>query len=169
MITVASPIYLPNDVIITEGKSDFYFFSYYVKKYGITGIGIFPSSGVDSYDTLISLALGLGRRFVLLTDDDKAGRSAIKRYKKEYLLDNSAFTYGDLIPEFNGFKLEDLMTNKVKSDASFGTSKSGLSKRDLALFFQEKAVTLEYDLDEETLKNMERLFKEVRGHLQKSS
>ena len=65
---------MPNDVLIMEGKTDFYFMNYFQKKYDIKNVSVFPGSGATSSDVLISLSLGFGRNFLVLSDDDKAGR-----------------------------------------------------------------------------------------------
>jgi len=74
------------DVIITEGITDFYLLKMtqaywnYPKKNTI----IIPGSGAGSSTTLISFALGFAKNFIVVFDNDRAGKNAIRKYKKEF-------------------------------------------------------------------------------------
>jgi len=148
--SVNSPIMLPDDVVIMEGKTDFYFVNYFQNKYGIDGLSVFPGAGASTSDVLISLALGFGRNFLVLADDDVAGRKSIKKYKSEYYIADHAITYADLDETYKNYKLESFFSTKTQEDikAHFGVSR--VKKKHVAMFFQEHGNTLTYELDDET-------------------
>ncbi|MEM7730373.1 MAG: hypothetical protein AAF311_14075, partial [Pseudomonadota bacterium] len=143
----------------------FYFFNFYKKKYG-SDLNFYPGVGVDNMEALISLALGYGRDFIVLADDDAAGRAAVKRYRREFLLSNSCYVYGEVDKRFKGKKLEGLISNKTKAEIRkyFGIKK--LQKRHFALFFAEKSSVLDYELDEETRGNVSTLLQKLRSMFQ---
>ena len=105
-------------------------------------LSILPGTTASGFDTLISLYLGWGRRFVLLLDDDKEGRRQKKRYIDEWdLLKSQVVTLGEISPDWVGSELEDLLEmgdKKHLRDAFYPNKKSELSKKEIARAFQEK-------------------------------
>jgi hypothetical protein len=74
------------DVVMTEGKSDYYLLEYYIQVLSDSSskIHLMPGRGSGSLDEVIRLYLGWGRNFVVLLDSDKGGEDAIKHYGKEF-------------------------------------------------------------------------------------
>lgn len=73
-------------VVITEGATDFYLLELlrkYAKKIP-EKIKIIPGSGAGSSTTLISLALPFSDNFLLLFDNDDAGKKAADKYALEF-------------------------------------------------------------------------------------
>lgn len=104
-------------VIITEGKNDFYTFSYYQKiiKKLKTPLCFIPGTSSSNLENLISLYLGWGKSFLVLLDSDDAGKKAKMRYIDlfgEYLND-LIITYEDIDSTWVNFETENLFT---KSD-----------------------------------------------------
>ncbi|MBI6799214.1 AAA family ATPase [Pseudomonas syringae] len=97
--------------LIVEGISD-----YYALKAASLTIGrelafnIIPGVGSGAAGPLISLLMGRGETFVVLLDDDKEGRKARDRYRKEWILsDQVVITYADIDQEFSGKALEHVL------------------------------------------------------------
>ena len=99
---------IPN-IVITEGKYDWYAFSYMneviLKR---NKINFYPGSGRDSLWDIIRLYLAWGKQFIVLLDGDLPGRKSQKEYKKELspFLDDRVLTINDILKE--GYCLEQL-------------------------------------------------------------
>lgn len=123
--------------IIVEGKYDFHPLRYFQKRLQTAkGINIFPAPSASEAGTLISLMRGLGTAFVVLLDDDKAGRDAVKRYKKGQLLgEEQVFTLAALNPSLEGKTFEAVYTKEVTAlAAADGTTPT---KGQYSLLFQQ--------------------------------
>lgn len=73
-------------VVITEGITDYYLFSLLQKHSNSikNDIKIIPSSGASQSSTLLSIAIPFSENFLLLLDNDTAGKTAQKKYIKEF-------------------------------------------------------------------------------------
>ncbi len=101
------------ELIIVEGKNDFYTLKY-LKEMGFIetefGDHIFPSTGKDKMDYLIGLYLAWGRKFVVILDDDRGGRNTYNRMKRDFgsIMDDRLFKLGDVEKDWSGFTMESL-------------------------------------------------------------
>lgn len=70
------------DVIMVEGKNDYYTLKYFQDKILKPNkrLNLMPGGGSGSLDSVIRLYAGWGRRFLVLLDSDKAGEDQKKRY-----------------------------------------------------------------------------------------
>ena len=128
-----SRLELVPDVILVEGKNDFYTLSY-VDTYVVEGkrnrLNLIPGNGAGSLDSVLRLYIGWARKFIVLLDSDKAGERERKRYLREFgaVVQNRIHTLGDLHPELSGKSLEDAfeqqdkesITKAVYPDQSYG-------------------------------------------------
>jgi len=101
--------------VIVEGVSDYYALRLAASITGATlSFRLMPGVGSGSSGPLLSLLLGRGERFVVLLDDDNAGKKEAERYKVEWFLDsNSIFTLGDIDSSFADMCLEGLLTKET--------------------------------------------------------
>ncbi len=136
--------YIP-DAIMVEGKNDFYLLKYFYEKNPSQSdsIGILPGTGSGALDPLIALYLGWGRNFVILLDDDAAGRKEKDRYLREWNLSREqVFTLGDISENWAGLELEGLIANEDRStickDHYDGKDVTALTKKDICRAIQEK-------------------------------
>lgn len=90
---------VPNCVFL-EGKNDYYTLSYFNevifdKTYDLH---IAPSMGSGNLDTLISLYLGWGKKFIILLDSDRAGKDQKSRYIEKFgiIVEERIFTLRDI-------------------------------------------------------------------------
>jgi predicted ATP-dependent endonuclease of OLD family len=102
-------------VILTEGKNDFYTYSYlrYLLSHK-TKLHIVPGTSSSNMESLISLYLGWGTKFIILLDSDKEGLKQKERYENlfGFALANSLFTYADIDSNWKNFETENLFSSK---------------------------------------------------------
>ncbi|MQT36009.1 MAG: AAA-15 domain-containing protein [Pseudomonas helleri] len=97
--------------VILEGISDYYAF----KTASVTcdipiKFTIVPGVGSSALGNLISFLMGRDEKFIVLLDDDKAGRQERERYRKKYLLpDRLVITYADIDTAYETGALEFLV------------------------------------------------------------
>ena len=87
------------EIIILEGKNDWYTFNYFQriilnKK---KTLNLYPGAGKDKLDEIIRLYMAWGSNFVVLLDGDRGGEAAKKRYQENYgeYVQNRIFTLKD--------------------------------------------------------------------------
>ncbi len=106
---------IPN-IIILEGKFDFYNFSYYAfcknKK-----MNFYPGNGAGSLDDIISLYLSWGRNFIVLLDADSAGHREKVRYQKDFgeLVSDKVFCLDDVDAGFINYTTETLTSENDRN------------------------------------------------------
>lgn len=145
-------------VIITEGITDYYFFSMLQSKTDILNksITFIPGSGASQSSTLISLAIPFSDDYIVLLDNDKAGKEAYKKYTKEFgeQIKNKLFIYQSNKPDF---VLEDYMSSSVQSKLLELTNTEDLKRALGFLFYDYTSKQQEFldSFDNQTLKNLE--------------
>ncbi|WP_100959567.1 AAA family ATPase [Bosea sp. FBZP-16] len=128
-----------DNIVILEGKSDFYILSYFMSILRVKDLNLFPSSGANDVHPLISLFLGWGKRFKVLLDADDAGEKAKDRLIDEFALSkNSVSTISELLNDPSVKKIEDLLEDGDKKIIADHFSVSGrISKKHVLRFFSE--------------------------------
>jgi energy-coupling factor transporter ATP-binding protein EcfA2 len=111
-----SPTKLENipDMIMVEGKNDFYEMRYLSLLTGGTHeLNFLPGTGAGSLDSIIRLYIGWARNFVVLLDSDTEGENQKMRYKDLFggLVEGRIFTLRDLVPPLAGKSLESVFTS----------------------------------------------------------
>ena len=89
--------------------------------------------------SIVCILRAWGLPFLLLLDDDTAGRRARDAYAKDLLLtENEVATLGDLVPSLKGKALEGIFKKDVQevANATGLSTGSKLSKSDYYLLFQ---------------------------------
>jgi predicted ATP-dependent endonuclease of OLD family len=104
---------VPN-VVITEGKNDFYTLNYFQETIfkSRSLIKIVPGTSSSNLETLISLYLGWGRKFIILLDSDKEGKKQRDRYIEVYgeSISDLIITFETINPLWSNNELEDLFS-----------------------------------------------------------
>lgn len=150
----------PSYVVITEGITDFYLFrllqtyTELVPKH----LSFLPGAGASKLKELISFAIAWAVDYVVLLDDDRAGRTEFTNYRRFFGEEEAKRFYLYRIPgEKQDVELEDLIsdmdTAKLHELTEVDDTKAGIIK----LYFLSNDVRKEYvtQLDETTLKNLE--------------
>lgn len=107
---------VPN-VVLVEGKSDFYFLRYAVDVLGVTpSVKLVPGGGAGTLDPLIRLHVGWGKSFIVLLDDDPEGRKQRDRYVKAFgpLVQGRCLTLADLGLPSSVREVEDVIASDDK-------------------------------------------------------
>lgn len=82
-----SELELVPEVVMTEGRADFYLLTYYsrmLKSSPGPVLNFMPGRGAGTLDVVIRLYYGWARNFLVLLDNDGGGRSARVHYLKEF-------------------------------------------------------------------------------------
>ncbi len=115
-----SPSKLENvpNVIMLEGKNDFYTFKYIfeVVLNGKFNLNLLPGGGAGTLDAPIQLYLAWGRNFVALLDSDEAGAKEKLRYQDKFggLVTDRIFTLSDINTTWSKLSMESLFSEKEK-------------------------------------------------------
>ena len=144
---------VPN-VVLVEGKSDFYMLRYAREVLGLGAeLSLVPGSGAGSLEPLIRLYIGWGKSFLILLDGDKEGEKQRGRYEEEF----GALVKGRciLLPEVCGDPavrdVEELLdeADRAKIVATIFAGKEGTPKAKkalrqaiLELYARQEAVSL---------------------------
>lgn len=105
-----SKLEMVTEVVMTEGKNDYYCLRYMhdvVLQLGLD-LHLMPGGGAGSLDKLISIYLGWSKNFVVLLDSDRQGVAEKKRYLDRFgpILSSRIFTLGDLQADLKGKSIE---------------------------------------------------------------
>jgi len=103
------------DVVMLEGKNDFYTLKYVNEKIfqNTNNINLMPGAGAGSLDSAIRLYLAWGRNFIVLLDSDEGGRTQKERYQKTFgiLVENKIFSLEDINTKWKKKTMEGLFTD----------------------------------------------------------
>lgn len=159
-------------VVITEGKNDFYTFMYYQEV--IQGykrpVKFVPGTSAGNLESLISLYLGWGAKFVVLLDSDREGIKQKNRYLDAFgcVLEGRVLTYQDISSEWVNFETEKLFSDGDKNKVQlllYPESKK-YNKKVFNRSIQESYVTSNsIKLDSETMKNFKMVFDGLKLNL----
>ena len=98
------------DVVLVEGKNDYYTLAYMKQYFGQTfaETKFVPCNGAGSLDYIIRLYLGWAKNFIVFFDSDKGGEREKKRYRTALgsLVDGRLCTLADFDEKLKGHALE---------------------------------------------------------------
>lgn len=161
------------DILITEGKNDYYTLKYINKVYlnnEFDSINIFPGTGADTNRPTMALYLAWGRNFLLLLDSDKKGIKAKQDYIKDLGIDveEKIITLVDIKSSWNGFTTEKLFLDSElvlitkrfdNSSIKYDKSKFNTALQTL-MHFNERV-----NLSEETINNFRLIFLKIKNSI----
>ena len=103
-------------IIITEGMTDKIFLNLLQEAELLDkSIKIIPGSGVSNLGTLISLLIGITSKYVVIFDNDEAGREHFENYKKNFGDEESKkWILHKLAERKDNIVLEDYYSNEMK-------------------------------------------------------
>ncbi len=105
-----SRLELVPDMVMVEGKNDFYALRYLHDVVLDLGLDLhfLPGGGAGSLDDNIQLYIGWARNFIVLLDDDQEGKKQKLRYVRQFgaMVESRIFTLGDFHKDFVGKSIE---------------------------------------------------------------
>ena len=103
-------------IIITEGMTDKIFLNLLQEAELLDkSIKVIPGSGVSNLGTLISLSIGITSKYVVIFDNDEAGREHLENYKKNFGDEESKkWILHKLAERKDNIVLEDYYSNEMK-------------------------------------------------------
>ena len=107
---------IPN-IVITEGKFDFFTFKYFQKivfQRLTDDFHFYPGHGASNLDLPIALYESWGKNYIALLDSDKEGRDQAKRYIKEYSSADKICTLENIDSGFKNISTEKLFTDSER-------------------------------------------------------
>ena len=130
------------DVIMLEGKNDFYSLKYFndiiLKK---ASLNFAPGMGSGTLDTLIQLYYSWGRNFIILLDSDLAGSNQKKRYLEKFgaIIEGKVFTLADIDRTWSKTAMEKIFESEdaLKIQTSIYPLDTKINKKRFNLALQE--------------------------------
>lgn len=162
---------VPN-VIITEGKNDYYTLRYIneiILKNKYKKLYLLPGIGCNKNHSIIQLYMGWNKSFVILLDADKAGKNAVKEYVSTFgnMIKQDIKTYEDFVPEIGAVAMEDIFTEaeKLAITQRFDETAIKYKKSAFNTAIQTALINKEViELSEETLNKFDSLLKALNTY-----
>ena len=151
--------------IITEGISDYnYLKAFLLQKEYKKEYNIIPSSGVDNIHNIVSILIGWGYKYKILIDQDKEGRKEYRVLinKLSVDLDDIKFVDGtNKENENNSFTIENLFSEEDKNNIGINDENYYSEKAYYSLELLKKVENNEYNYSDETIKNFDKIIKNL--------
>lgn len=162
---------VPN-VIITEGKNDYYTLHYInevILKNKYKKLHLLPGIGCNKNHSIIQLYMGWNKSFMILLDADKAGKNAVKEYVSTFgnIIKQDIKTYEDFVPEIGAVAMEDIFTEaeKLAITQRFDETATKYKKSAFNTAIQTALINKEViELSEETLNKFDSLLKALNTY-----
>ncbi|WNZ48955.1 AAA family ATPase [Leptolyngbya boryana CZ1] len=159
------------DVVMVEGKNDFYTLSYFqeVILKNKKRINLLPGSGSGTLDPVIRLYYAWGRKFIVLLDSDAEGKKQKTRYQNLFngIIRNRLFEFEDINTSWPNYAMEKLFDPKdlLKIQRLAFPDTEKFSKKLFNTAIQENLINKTYvPLESRTIEN----FQEVLSFLSDS-
>jgi predicted ATP-dependent endonuclease of OLD family len=149
--------------ILTEGITDYYFFNLFLK---FQETNVIPGSGCSQLKEMISLLISFSEKFLIILDNDQAGRNSQKLYSKFF---NDSFNNSCYIYDFNkngDFVLEDLLSEKDCLNIMSVTKCDDIKNAITKLYFLNNEIkdNIINNFDVQTLKNINILENKINSY-----
>lgn len=163
--------HIPN-IVITEGKNDYYTLRYmneiiFEGRYGINNL--FPGAGCAKNIPVIQLYLAWNREFSILLDSDKAGITAKQQYIDALgpIIKDKIQTYDELTPEIGHSSMEEIFSEDERLSITqlFNPVASKYKKSEFNTAIQEAFINKnKISLSKETLSKFEKLLSALSSY-----
>lgn len=121
------------EIVILEGKNDWYTLKYLGEVVSSKGKGLFfyPGGGADKLHDIVALYLAWGKNFIVMLDGDSGGEAAKKRYLKAFgpVIEDKIFTIKDILSM--GEAIEKVFSDTDREEllkAAFGEEGASMKK-----------------------------------------
>lgn len=154
---------VPN-VIMVEGKNDFYTIAYVndIILGNPLSLNLLPGGGAGSLDSAIQLYYAWGRDFHILLDSDREGVNQKNRYIQKFgkLIEGKVHTLSDIVTEFAGRVMEDVFepTDLLAIQSIIEPNATAFNKKKFNLAVQECLICEhKIELSQKAIENFEKL------------
>ena len=151
------------DVVMIEGKTDFYVLTYFDNVINNTNkINFLPGMGSGGLDTVIRLYYSWGKNFIILLDSDTEGRKQKERYENLFgiVVHERLFTLEDIQPSWSNHAIEKLFgsNDHLKIQQTIHPSSAQFDKKLFHLAIQENLVKgISVRISQETQNNFKKV------------
>lgn len=171
-----SNLELVPEIVIVEGKNDFYTFKYIydhylaVKRRNQLDLHFYPGNGAGNNEKVIRLYISWSKNFATVMDGDEAGRLAKEKYEEELglFVKGKCLPLNEINPRWRDKSTEDLFSavEKMRIIKSVFPEKNAYTKA----YFNEAIQNLlstktKITLSEETIARFDKIFAKVREAL----
>jgi energy-coupling factor transporter ATP-binding protein EcfA2 len=136
-----SKLELVPDIVLVEGKNDFYALRYAQLLLGGNRVNTYPGNGASTLDAVIALYAAWARNFIVLLDSDNAGIAQKARYEEKFgsLVSNRIFTLADIEPALAGAAMESVFSpqDRIAFASALGISVNASDKKSFNRMVQE--------------------------------
>ncbi len=162
------------DVVLVEGKSDFYLIRYMIDVIGIEqDLRTVPGSGAGSLDPLIRLHIGWGTKFLVLLDGDAEGKKQKSRYEGDFgpFIAQRCVLLPDVCGDPKAIEAEKLLDEGSKRtilDAVYpvGTTRPAVKKAIRTAIIELYARGVSVPIDAATIERFETMIQVLNSRLQ---
>lgn len=152
------------DVVMLEGKTDFYVLTYFdtIINNNTDKINFMPGMGSGGLDTAIRLYYAWGKNFIILLDSDTEGQKQKKRYKDLFgiVVQERLFTLEDIQSSWSNHAIEKLFSSNdhLKIQKTVYPDSTQFDKKLFHLAIQENLVKeISVTISPETQNNLEKI------------
>ena len=162
---------VPN-IIITEGKNDYYTLSYMneiILNNKHQKNHLMPGAGCTKNSVIIQLYLAWNKSFLILLDGDKAGEESKREYIKLFgePIKKCIKLYNDLVPEIGNVMMEDVFSEdeKLTITQRFDNTATKFNKSAFNTAIQSALINKEViTLSKETIDKFDKLLAELNNY-----
>lgn len=165
------------EIIITEGKNDYYALSYVEElefHKSKLNLSFYPSTGKDKTDYIISLYLSWGRNFIVLLDGDTGGKRTYNRLMKDYglILENRIFCLTHINHKWEGYSLEDIFleNDRIKIQRNIFPEQEDYNKSKFNTAIQNMLLhKTRIELNKYTIDRFRKIFKFLKQKIEENN
>jgi predicted ATP-dependent endonuclease of OLD family len=164
------------DVVMIEGKSDFYALQYFQDAIlkSERGLNLLPGMGAGGLDSAIQLYYAWGRNFIILLDSDNEGENQKKRYIEKFgsIVTSRIFTFGDINGKWAKHGMEKVIgeSDGLKIQQSAFPQATKVKKKELGLAIQEGLINKKVvGISTETRENFTNILEFLKVKLEEQS
>ena len=145
-------------VILTEGITDYYFYKMFLC---IDDINYIPGVGCSQLRELISILISCSDAFLVILDNDTAGRKAYQKYSKFFQdsFEKNSYQYQDLCK--SDYELEDIISDEYKEMILKHTGCKNIKNSLVELYFDENKSEIINKIDKKTQTSLDILKRKI--------
>lgn len=160
-----SKLDLQAECLVVEGKSDFHILSYARRNFFKSSAPIVPALGASTMKPVIAILRGWGSKYLIILDNDNAGRASQKDYQDNFDLFNEVILISDIDDGIN--EIEDILSQEdfISIAEQFNLEKTPNKKTISRIFQEANASNQEIKLSKNTKDRMKKFLVNLNDRL----